>query len=126
MLTYFENHEIKWNDFVANPIIYFFVCENAEFWVEWASFAGTFDLILILKKSAAEAHPLLLETYGEADLSERIRREWFQKFKNNEFDIEEKECSGKPKVYEDTEWEALLNRDSCQMQEEPYDGQYFK
>ena len=40
-----------------------------------------------LKKSAAEAHRLLVETYGEAVLSERSCRECFQKFNNGEFDI---------------------------------------
>ena len=42
-----------------------------------------------LKKSAAETHRLLVETYGEAALSERSCREWFQKFKNSEIDIED-------------------------------------
>ena len=46
-----------------------------------------------LKKSAVEVHRLLVETYGEATLSERHFREWFQKFKNGEFDIEDKERS---------------------------------
>ena len=41
---------------------------------------------------------------------------WVQKFKNGEFDVEE--CSGRPKVYEDTELEILLDEDSCQMQKE--------
>ena len=40
-------------------------------------------------------------------------REWFQKFKNGGFDIEDNERSGRPKVYEDAEWEVLLNQDSC-------------
>jgi len=71
-----------------------------------------------LKKSAAEAHRLLIEAYGEAALSERSCREWFQKFKNGDFDIEDKERSGRPKVYEDAELEALLDEDSCQTQEE--------
>jgi len=70
-----------------------------------------------LKKSA-EAHRLLVEAYGDAALSERSCREWFQKFKNGEFDIEDKECSGRPKVYEDAELEALLDEDSCQAQKE--------
>ena len=52
-----------------------------------------------LKKSTAEAHRLLIEAYGEAALSERSCREWFQKFKNGEFDIEDKERSGRPKVF---------------------------
>jgi len=42
----------------------------------------------------------------------------FQKFKNGEFDVEDKERSGRPKVYEDTELEALLDEDSCQTQKE--------
>ena len=54
-----------------------------------------------LKKSA--------ETYDEAALSERSCRKWFQKFKNGEFDIEDKECSERPKVYEDAELEALFS-----------------
>ena len=79
-----------------------------------------------LKKSAAEAHRLLVETYSEAVLSERSCREWFKKFKNGEFDIESKERNGRPKVYEDAEWEALLDQDPCQTQEEQYDEQYFE
>ena len=51
-----------------------------------------------LKKFAVEAHRLLVATYGEATLSERSSREWFQKFKNVEFDIQDKERSARPKV----------------------------
>jgi len=63
-----------------------------------------------LKKSAAEAHRLLVEAYDDATLSERSCREWFQKF-NGEFDVEER--NGRPKVYEDAELKALLDEDSC-------------
>ena len=70
-----------------------------------------------LRKSAAEADRVLVEAYGESALSERSCREWFQKFKNNEFDVEDKERSGRPKVYEDAELESLLDEDSCQTQE---------
>ena len=49
-----------------------------------------------LKKSA-EAHRLLVEAYGDAALSERSCREWFQKFENGEFEVEDKERSGRPK-----------------------------
>jgi len=64
-----------------------------------------------LKKSAA--HRLLVEAYGDAALSERSCHEWFQKFKNGEFDVEDNERSGRPKVYKDAELEALLDEDSC-------------
>ena len=69
---------------------------------------------------------MLVETYGEVALSQRSCREWFQKFKKGEVDIEAKERSGRPKVYEDAELEAFLDRDSRQTQEEQYDGQYFE
>ena len=36
-----------------------------------------------------------------------------REFKNGEFDIEDKERSGRPKLYEDAELEALLDQDSC-------------
>ena len=70
-----------------------------------------------LKKSAAEEHRLLVEPYGEAALSERSCREWFQKLKNREFDVEDKERSRRLKLYEDAELESLLEEDSCQTQE---------
>ena len=70
-----------------------------------------------LKKSVAEAHRLLVETYGKAALNDRSC-EWVQKFKNCEFDIEDKGRSGRPKVYEDAKLEALLDQDSCQTLEE--------
>ena len=40
------------------------------------------------------------------------------KFKNGEFDIENKERIRRLKVYEDAELEALLDQDLCQTQEE--------
>ncbi|GFW86871.1 mariner Mos1 transposase [Trichonephila clavipes] len=42
-----------------------------------------------MKKSAAEAHRMLSNTYGEASISERTCREWFQRFKNGDFDVED-------------------------------------
>ena len=60
---------------------------------------------------------MLVKAYGEAALRERSCREWFQKFKNGEFDVEDKERGGRPKEYEDAELlESLLNEDSCQTQ----------
>ncbi|EGI59187.1 Mariner Mos1 transposase [Acromyrmex echinatior] len=69
-----------------------------------------------LKKSTAEAHRLLVEAYGEAALSERSC-EWFQKLRTVNL-TSETERSGRSKVYEDAELEALLNEDSCQTQKE--------
>ncbi|GFW05793.1 uncharacterized protein TNCV_602651 [Trichonephila clavipes] len=42
-----------------------------------------------MKKSASEAHRMLSNAYGEAAISERTCREWFQCFKNGDFDVED-------------------------------------
>ena len=67
---------------------------------------------ILNKKSAAEAHWLPVEKYGEAVLSAISCREWFQMFKNGEFDIVDKKRSERPKVYKDAKVEALLTQDS--------------
>lgn len=70
------------------------------------------------KKSAAEAHRILVETYADHALSEATCRNWFRRFKNNDFDVEDKERSGAPKKFQDEELEGLLNENSCQTLDE--------
>ncbi|CAK9812396.1 Mariner Mos1 transposase [Anthophora quadrimaculata] len=72
----------------------------------------------IQKKSAAEAHRILVETYGDHALSERTCRDWFNRFKNDDFHIQDRERSGAPKKFEDEEFETLLDEDPCQTQSE--------
>jgi transposase len=72
----------------------------------------------ILKKSAAESHRMLVEAYGIHALSETTCRDWFRRFKNKDFDVEDKERSGQPKKFEDTELQALLDEDDTQTQEQ--------
>ena len=45
-------------------------------------------------------------------------RDWFRCFKNNDFNVEDKEISAMPKKFEDEELEVLLHEDSCQAQSE--------
>ncbi len=71
-----------------------------------------------LKKSAAESYRLLVEAYGEQALSETTCRDWFRRFKNNDYDLKDKQRPGQPKKFEDEELEALLDEDSCQTLEE--------
>ncbi|GFW43372.1 mariner Mos1 transposase [Trichonephila clavipes] len=66
------------------------------------------------KKSLAEAHRMLSNTYGEAAIRERTSREWFQRFKNGDFEVEDQHGGGREKVFEDAELEALLDQDLCQ------------
>ncbi|KAG5315241.1 MOS1T transposase, partial [Pseudoatta argentina] len=74
-----------------------------------------FNLLQILlhyfiqKKSAAEAHRILVETYGDNALSDTTCRDWFRRFKNNDFELEDKERSGAPKKFQDKELEQLLD-----------------
>ena len=70
----------------------------------------------IQKKSAAEAHKILVETYDDHALLETTCRDWFRHFKNNDFDVEE--YPGALKKFEDEELEALLHEESCQAQAE--------
>jgi len=71
-----------------------------------------------MKKSATEAHQMLSNIYGEAAISERTCREWFQRFKNGDFDVEDRHSGGRERIFEDAELEVLLEQDSCQNQEE--------
>ena len=71
-----------------------------------------------LNKTAAEAHRILLSTYGEAALSERTCREWFQRFKSGDFDDEYRHRGGKEEIFEVSESKALFVEDSYQTQEE--------
>ena len=67
------------------------------------------------KKSAAEAHRMLVEVYNDTDKS---CREWFRRFKDEDFSVEDKLHSGQPKNFEDKELEALLEEDQSQTQED--------
>ncbi|KAL0130804.1 hypothetical protein PUN28_002426 [Cardiocondyla obscurior] len=68
----------------------------------------------IQKMTAVEAHRILVETYGDYALSETTCRDWFRRFKNDDFDVEDKARSGAPKKFEDEELQALLQQDSGQ------------
>ncbi|GBP86369.1 Mariner Mos1 transposase [Eumeta japonica] len=65
-----------------------------------------------LMEGEAEAHRLLIE----AAFSDRTCHEWFQKFNNGGLDVENKDRSGRPKIYDDAELEELLDKDSSQKQ----------
>ena len=69
---------------------------------------GILLLYFTQKKSAAEAHRILFETYDVYTLSETTCKDWFIRFKNNDFDIEDKEHSGTPKKFEDEELEVIF------------------
>jgi len=56
-----------------------------------------------LKKTAAESHRMILEAYRDTALLETTCRDWFRRLKAGNFDVEDKECPGQPKMFQDTE-----------------------
>ena len=70
------------------------------------------------KKSVAEAHRMLVEVYDDTTPTDKSCGEWFWRFKNGDFSVEDKPRSGQPKKFEDKELEALLEEDQSQTQEE--------
>lgn len=71
-----------------------------------------------LKKSAAEAHQLMKEAYSEHALSEPTCREWYRRFKANDFGVQDKERSGQPKKFEDDDLLGIIKEDPCLTLEE--------
>lgn len=61
---------------------------------------------------------MLVEVYGEYFICERMCRDWFGRFKDDNFDVEYKERSGRPKLFGDEELKTLLDEDSCDTQDE--------
>jgi len=59
-----------------------------------------------------------VEAYGEHAISKTTCRDWFRRFQNNNFDMNDKEWSGQPKKFEDEKLEILLQEDSCQTLKE--------
>jgi len=71
-----------------------------------------------MKKFAVESHRLLVKAYGEIALSETTCPDWFRRFKSGDFDVEDKEHIGKPKLVKDAELDARLDEYAFQTQEE--------
>ena len=74
-----------------------------------------------MKKSAAEAHRMFSNTYGEAAINERTCREWFQRFKNGDFDVEDRHSGGKEKVFEDADWRHYLSKTRVKIKKNWHD-----
>ena len=69
----------------------------------------------ISKKTAAESHRILVTVYGEHALSETTCRDWFRRFKSDDFDLSNKDRGKPTKKIEDAELQALLDEDSTQI-----------
>ena len=66
------------------------------------------------KKTAAEAHRELQKVYWDAALSETTFRDWFRRFKNGDFYVDDRLREGRPKTFEDVDliyyhWGTISN-----------------
>ena len=55
------------------------------------------------KKTAAEAHRELQKVYGDAALSETTCRDWFRRFKDGDFDVDDRPREERPKTFEEAD-----------------------
>ena len=55
------------------------------------------------KKTAAEAHRELQKVYGNAALSATTCRDWFRRFKDGDFDVDDRPRERRPKTFEDAD-----------------------
>lgn len=72
-------------------------------------FALNFIALLYLKKSAAEIYRTLVETYGNNALSDKMCIDWLRRFKNSDFELEDKECSGATKKFDEKHFMKLFD-----------------
>ena len=54
-------------------------------------------------KTAAKAHWELQKVYGDAALREITCRDWFRRFKDGDFDVDDRQRGGRPKTFEDSD-----------------------
>ncbi|EFN87929.1 Histone-lysine N-methyltransferase SETMAR, partial [Harpegnathos saltator] len=70
------------------------------------------------KKTAAEARRVLVGAYGESAPTDKSCREWFRRFKSDDFGVDDKPRPGQPKKFEDEKLQTLIDEDPCQSQHE--------
>lgn len=64
------------------------------------------------KVTAAEARRIICETYGDNAVTANISKFWFKRFHDGDFDLSDKERSGRPQELLTDELSALLAEDS--------------
>ena len=65
-------------------------------------------------KKAAEASRIICNIYGDGVIAASSCRQWFRRFKGGDFDLNDKERTGRPNEMSSDDLEALLKEDSTQ------------
>ena len=72
-----------------------------------------------LKKNAVEKTEMIFSAFGEGVVTHKTCKKWFQRFRNDDFDLSDRESSGQPKKFEDEKLEQLLEKNPTQMEKIP-------
>ena len=64
---------------------------------------------------------MLSNTYGEAAISERTCREWFQCFKNGDFDVEDRHSGGRERFSKVQNWRHYLSKTRVKIKKNWHD-----
>jgi len=75
----------------------FIVFEMSNFVLTKQHFREVLIFCFNWKKSAVEAHQMLVEVYSDTAPTDKSCREWFRRFKDGDFSVEDKPRSGQQK-----------------------------
>jgi len=71
-----------------------------------------------LKKNVAEATTMICAAYGENAVSHITCKKWYQKFRQEDFSLEDEPRAGCPQKIETDELQTLLDINSAQTKKE--------
>ena len=71
-----------------------------------------------LQKNAAAAAEMICSDLGEGAVTHKTCKKWYQRFRDGNFDISDRERPGQPKKFNDDELQQLLDENSAQTQQD--------
>ena len=77
------------------------------------------------QKAAAESHCELQKVYGDAALSETTCRDWFRRFKDGDFDVDDRPCKGRLKTCENWPCAILTPFNKTRLRTSGYAMKYY-
>lgn len=77
-----------------------------------------FIIFIAVKKTATEATRIICETYSNNIVAEKTCRDWFARFKNGDFDVNDRSRFGRPETIKYEELQILLDENSAQTPNE--------
>ena len=72
----------------------------------------------LLKKNATEATATICSALREGAVTHKTYKKWFQRFRNLDFDLSDRERPVQPKKFENEELDQLLEENPTKMEKE--------